>query len=83
MIRFYSTADAKRNYVDHSLNDMTSILRLIEDNWKLGRLGDPQSFDVLARGPILSMFNFDENHGPENRELFLDPSTGQPSGGWR
>jgi phospholipase C len=31
---------AKRNYVDHSLNDTTSILRFIEDNWKLGRLGD-------------------------------------------
>jgi phospholipase C len=52
---------AKRNYVDHSLNDTTSAVRFIEDNWGLGRIGDPQSFDVLAGGSILGMFDFDEN----------------------
>jgi phospholipase C len=65
---------AKRNYVDHSLNDTTSILRFIEDNWGLGRIGD-QSFDALA-GSILSMFDFDDHHRP-NQELFLDPNTGE------
>jgi phospholipase C len=34
---------AKPNYVDHSLNDITSILRFIEYNWNLGNIGDPQS----------------------------------------
>ena len=34
---------AKRNYVDHSLNDTTSMLRFIE-------IGDPQSFDVSGEG---------------------------------
>jgi phospholipase C len=30
---------AKPNYVDHSLNDTTSILRFIEFNWGLGTMG--------------------------------------------
>jgi phospholipase C len=38
---------AKRNFVSHALNDLTSVTRFIEDNWDLGRLGD-QSFDALA-----------------------------------
>ena len=38
---------AKRNYVNHRLTDTTSVLRFIEDNWDLGRIGD-QSFDGLA-----------------------------------
>jgi phospholipase C len=74
---------AKRNYVDHILNDTTSVLRFIEDNWGLGRIGD-QSFDSLA-GSILGMFDFDENrrdHDSEDREIFLEPSTGEKIGGW-
>jgi phospholipase C len=72
---------AKRNYVDHSLNDTTSVLRFIEYNWGLGTIGDPQSFDVLASGTILGMFDFDDenfkdDHEGESRRLFLDPSTG-------
>jgi phospholipase C len=66
---------AKRNYVDHSLNDITSVLRFIERNWELGTIGDPQSFDVVASGTIMGMFGFDRDH--ENRELILDPNTGQ------
>ena len=31
---------AKQNYVDHALTDTTSVLRFIEDNWNLGRLGN-------------------------------------------
>jgi len=66
---------AKRNYVDHSLNDTTSILRFIEYNWGLGTIGDPQSFDVLASGTILGMFDFDREH--DDGFLILDPSTGK------
>jgi phospholipase C len=62
---------AKQNFVDSTLGDTTSILRFIEDNWNLGRLGD-QSFDALA-GSILNMFNFS---GPAAPPLFLDPDTG-------
>jgi len=70
---------ARRNFVDHSLNDTTSILRFIEYNWGLGTIGDPQSFDVLASGTILGMFDFDREHDPHSRVLILDPSTGQRS----
>jgi phospholipase C len=75
---------AKPNYVDHSLNDVSSILRFIEYNWSLGTIGDPQSFDVLASGSILGMFDFADFHGDdrsaESRRLILDPSSGQPVG---
>jgi phospholipase C len=57
--------------VDSTLTDQTSILRFIEDNWSLGRLGD-QSFDAMA-GSILNMFDFNGQPAPP---LFLDPQTG-------
>jgi phospholipase C len=62
---------AKQNFVDHSTTDTTSILRFIEDNWNLGRMGD-QSFDVMA-GSILNMFDFSAKPAPA---LFLDAKTG-------
>ena len=72
---------AKRNYVDHSLNDTTSILRFIEYNWGLGPIGDPQSFDVLASGRLSGMFDFDDTHeddrNAESRKLVLNPTTGE------
>ncbi len=63
---------ARRNFVDHTTSDQSSILRFIEDNWVLGRIGN-QSFDALA-GPLTGMFDFAHRDG---RRLFLDPSTGQ------
>jgi len=51
---------ARQNHVDHTLNDQTSVLRFIEDNWGLGRIGD-QSFDAMA-GSILSHFDFTNPH---------------------
>src|SRR5450759_306268 len=65
---------AKVNFVDHSLTDQTSILRFIEDNWDLGRLGD-HSFDERV-GSLMNVFDF---RWPGARNLFLDPVTGQPS----
>jgi phospholipase C len=64
---------AKVNFVDHSVTDQSSILRFIEDNWELGRLGD-QSFDEQA-GSLLNLFNFSARHRAP--PLFLDPATGQ------
>ncbi len=62
----------KPNYVDHSVTDQSSIIRFIEDNWGLKRIGD-QSFDAKA-GSLLNMLNFTTKHYTKN--IFLDPSTG-------
>jgi phospholipase C len=62
---------AKVNYVDHTVTDQSSILRFIEDNWNLGRIGD-NSADAIA-GPLNGMFKF---NGAAARAVILDPSTG-------
>jgi phospholipase C len=63
---------AKQNYIDHRLTDQSSILRFIEDNWDLGRIGNG-SFDAKA-GTLNGMFDFDD--GAAARKLILDPGTG-------
>ncbi len=65
---------AKTNYVDHQATDQSSILRFVEDNWNLGRIGN-QSFDAQA-GDLNHMLTSDANH---SATLILDPSTGQPA----
>jgi phospholipase C len=62
---------AKRNIVDHSVTDQTSILRFIEDNWSLGRIGD-QSFDEKA-GSLKGLFK----RTPSRKRLILNPDTGE------
>ena len=62
---------AKRNYVSHSLADQSSILRFIEDNWHLGRIGN-HSFDAQA-GSLDKLFDFTR---PNLKPLMLDPSSG-------
>ena len=62
---------AKVNFVDHTVTDQSSILRFIEDNWSLGRIGE-HSMDDLA-GPLTGMFDF---HRAAAKALFLDPVTG-------
>ena len=66
---------AKKNFVDHGITDTTSILRFIEDNWNLGRIGD-QSFDGTS-GSLLPMFDFSKRRTSIS---LLDPLTGQPIG---
>jgi phospholipase C len=66
---------AKSNNVDSTITDTSSVLRFVEDNWGLGRIGD-QSLDVSA-GPILNHFDFNRSR---NTRLALDPSTGEPVG---
>ena len=64
---------ARRNYVDHRVTDQSSILRFIEDNWNLGRIGNGSTDSVAGR--LNHLFDFDsESHAPE---LFLNPATGQ------
>ena len=67
---------AKRNHVDHTLIDQTSVLRFIEDNWLFGeRIQPGGSFDTIA-GPLNSMFDFDRRDDDGPRQLILDEATG-------
>jgi phospholipase C len=76
---------AKKNDIDHSVTDQSSIIRFIEDNWGLPRVGNG-SLDAIA-GTIDGMFDFDDNPGTGNGKgngnaygnlpkLILDPTFG-------
>jgi phospholipase C len=68
---------AKRNHVDHTLTDQTSVLRFIEDNWLNGeRIQPGGSFDTIA-GSLNKMFDFDDRDEDGPRKLILDEATGQ------
>jgi phospholipase C len=64
---------ARRNFVDHSLTDQTSVLRFIEDNWLKGERVGGGSFDAIA-GSINAMFDFSH---PDARHYILDKSSGK------
>jgi phospholipase C len=71
---------AKSNFVDHTLTNQASVLRFVEDNWKLGFIDGPRapapgtgSFDRFS-GSLINMFDFDEER--DHRKLILDPVTG-------
>jgi phospholipase C len=64
---------AKSNYVDHRVLDFSSVVRFIEDNFNLGRIGNG-SGDTTA-GTLNGMFDFDGR--PQPGRLILDPATGQ------
>jgi hypothetical protein len=67
---------AKRNHVDHTLTDQTSVLRFIEDNWLDGQRIQPSgSFDTIA-GSLNHMFDFDDHDEDGPRKLILDEATG-------
>lgn len=65
---------AKENFVDSTLTDQTSILRFIEDNWHLGRIGN-FSFDAFAAS-LSNLFDFERP--PRTKKLILNPKTGKP-----
>ncbi|MGH9448718.1 MAG: alkaline phosphatase family protein, partial [Terriglobia bacterium] len=65
---------ARRNFVDHTVTDQTSIIRFVEDNWLHGERIGQGSFDAIAN-PIDHMLDF--KHG-DNGKLFLNPVTGEP-----
>jgi phospholipase C len=85
---------ARRNYVDHTATDQTSVLRFIEDNFTLGRIDAASgksvaqggSFDQIAAS-LDNLFSFDEDedgghggHGDrDSRRLLLDANTGEPA----
>ncbi|WP_253072995.1 phospholipase C [Antrihabitans cavernicola] len=62
---------AKKNFVDHTATEQTSILKFIEDNWSVGRIGDA-SFDERA-GSMNAMFDFGK---PRTDKVFLNEANG-------
>lgn len=66
---------AKKNFVDNTVTDQTSIIRFVEDNWLGGARVGNGSFDGIANF-ISQMFNFTRPRF--DGRLFLDPSTGEP-----
>ena len=66
---------AKENYVDHRITEQASVIRFIEDNWGLDRLGGFPN-DATA-GSLEGMFDFDKKHDDSfPHKLILNPSTG-------
>lgn len=68
---------ARRNFVDHTTTDQSSVIRFIEDNWLGGERIGNGSFDTIA-GTIMNMFDFER--GREDGILILNPNTGEPQG---
>jgi phospholipase C len=77
---------AKSDAVDHTLTDQSSIIRFVEDNWRVPRI--PGSFDAVAGG-LDGLFDFGAKtgqgnaygNGPNAAPFQLDPVTGQPTSG--
>ena len=65
---------AKPNFVDSTLTEQASVVRFIEDNWNLGRIGGGAA-DARA-GLILNMFDFSKSTPQNSGPVILDPVTG-------
>ena len=65
---------AKTNYVDSTFTEQASIVRFIEDNWGLGRLGNG-SADATA-GTLDNAFDFDQRYG-HAPAVILNDTTGE------
>jgi len=48
---------ARQNAVDHTMEDQSSIIRFVEDNWLNGQRIGNGSFDSIANS-VASMFQF-------------------------
>ena len=65
---------AKQNYVDNTFTDQASIVRFIEDNWSLGRIGN-ESADAGA-GTLENAFDFNHSSG-QAPAIILNDTTGE------
>ena len=66
---------ARRNFVDDTFTDQSSVPQFIEDNWLGGERIGGGAADSSA-GKLDNMFSFRRGDAPP---LFLDPSTGEPT----
>ena len=67
---------AKRNHVDHTLTDQTSVLKFIEDNWLTASASSRAARSTPSRARSSDMFDFDRRVDNDDNKLILDPSTG-------
>jgi phospholipase C len=65
---------AKQNFVDNTFTDQASILRFIEDNWNLGRIGGGSADS--AAGNLDNAFDFNQKFG-HAPAVILDDNTGE------
>jgi phospholipase C len=65
---------AKPNFVDSTVTEQASVVKFIEDNWGLGRIGGGSADD--RSGSILGMFDFTKPTPQNASPVILDPITG-------
>jgi phospholipase C len=68
------SAWAKPNFVDSTVTEQASVVKFIEDNWSLGRIGGG-SADARS-GSIMQMFDFSKGMPQNSSSVLLDPTTG-------
>jgi phospholipase C len=66
---------SRRNFVDGTTTSQSSVPKFIEDNWLGGQRIGGGSNDAVT-GTITNMLNF---HQQGDRQLYLDPTTGEPT----
>jgi phospholipase C len=65
---------AKQNFVDNTFTDQSSVVRFIEGNWSLGRLGGGSADS--AAGNLENAFDFNQKFG-HAPAVILDDNTGE------
>jgi phospholipase C len=72
---------AKKNFIDSTVTDQSSVLRFIEDTFLSGQRIGAGSFDSIA-GPLTNMFDFSNGAAPPNPNVVvLNPTTGVVTSG--
>jgi phospholipase C len=67
---------AKKNYIDSTLTDQTSIVRFIEDVFLSSERIGGGSFDSIA-GTLSNMFDFGQGTPQNGSVVLLDDMTGE------
>lgn len=71
---------AKKNYVDATMTDQTSVTRFIEDTFLGGNRIGGGSYDSMA-GTLNGMFDFSSSIRPNPNVVVLSPATGTVTSG--
>src|SRR5882757_7390029 len=72
---------AKKNVIDSTITDQSSITKFIEDVFLGSKRIGQGSFDSIA-GPLTNMFDFSNGAAPPNPNVvLLDPTTGKVTSG--